>query len=67
MNIKNIVTWTLRIICLLVPLLGFILAILMWAFRQEKMADDLLFFSFVGIFVCFVLVIFFFLGRVFFF
>jgi hypothetical protein len=67
MNSKNIVIWTLRIICLLVPLLGFIIAILMWAFRNEKLADDLLFFSFVGIFVCIALAILFMIGRLFFF
>lgn len=58
----------LRIICLFLPLPGFILAILFWAFRQEDRADDLLFFSFVGIFVnAIILLPLFLIGRALFF
>jgi hypothetical protein len=41
----------LRIICLFLPLPGFIIAILFWLFKREDRADDLLFFSFIGLLV----------------
>lgn len=40
-----------RIICLLFPFIGLIIAIKLWLFKQDNRADEALFFSFLGIFV----------------
>jgi hypothetical protein len=57
----------LRIIALLFPLVGFIIAIILWLCKQENRADELLFFSFVGIFVNIALGLVFLLAQVIFF
>lgn len=49
--------WIVRIICLLFPLLGFMIAIGLWAFKKSDRADEALFFSFVGVFFFIVIVI----------
>jgi hypothetical protein len=49
--------WPVRIICLLLPLLGFFIAIGFWMAKKNERADEALFFSFIGIFVSIVILL----------
>lgn len=49
--------WFLRIFCLIVPVAGFFIAIGLWLFKKPDLADEVLFFSFAGIFVFIVVII----------
>ena len=46
---KRIMTKFRRILCILLPLPGFFLAIALWIGGRNKAADDSLFFCFLGI------------------
>lgn len=49
--------WPVRIICLLLPLVGFLIAIAFWITKKDEKADETLFFSFIGIFVSIVILL----------
>ena len=49
--------WFMRVICVLIPLLGFFIAIGLLAFKKSDRADEALFFSFIGVFVFFVILV----------
>lgn len=54
---KTVLKWTMRIICLLLPLIGFFIALGLKLFRKDDRAEEALFFSFVGIFISIVVLL----------
>lgn len=54
---KSVLKWIIRILCLLLPLLGFFIAFALKLFRKDDRADEAIFLSFIGIFVSIVVLL----------
>jgi hypothetical protein len=43
--------WPLRIVCIILPVAGFVIACILWLSKKEELAEKVLFYSLLGILV----------------